>query len=293
MDPLNNLSVTRRFVLRQLSLAAAGISALGVVACGGSGGSSSNNDNGLDETESDTSTGSDSGQTSDWLSGGVQAMEAEFPPASDPFASGLANSCTLTDEFTLGPCYFDVEDQRDDISEGQPGVPMILAMKLVDLDCEPIANAVIEVWWCDADGVYSGDDSEANQSAGQFSSGFCTGNDSAALASRWFRGTKTTDDEGLVYFKGCFPGWYPSRTTHIHFRIVLNGNQQLISQFGFDDSLANEIYQNHPDYTGQSKDTSNSSDTVFPSTGYEDYLFEIERQWDGSMLAYKAVQIRV
>lgn len=126
---------------------------------------------------------------------------------------------------------------------------------------------------------------------GEGGDGFCSGNDAEARSARWFRGIKTTDSDGNVYFKACFPGWYQGRTTHIHFRVVLNGEEQVISQFAFDDEMANDIYQNHSDYTGQAKDTSNSSDNVFRSSNVSEYLYEVEQQWDGSMLAYKAIQI--
>ncbi len=226
-----------------------------------------------------------------WLSGGTSAMEAEFPPSTDPFSSGLGNMCTITDEFTIGPCYFDVTDDRDDISEGQDGVPMTLVMKLVDAACEPIEGAVIEVWWCNSEGIYSADNSQATGTVSNFNTSFCSGDDAESLNSRWFRGIKTTDSSGNVYFKACFPGWYTSRATHIHFRIVLNGNQQLISQFGFDDDLSSDIHANHSEYTGMANPTTNATDTVFPSSGYESYLFEVEKQWDSSMMAYKAIQL--
>ena len=267
------------------------------MACSGSGNSTNNQNTGNEQTnnESDTDSNSETSpsNSSAWLSGGTAAMLAAFPPAVSPFASGLGNMCSLTGAHTLGPCFFDVEDERDDISEGQPGVPMTLAMKLVNANCNPVEGAVIEVWWCDAEGVYSGDNSEASGNVSNFNAAFCTSSDTQALNSRWFRGIKTTNSEGEVYFKACFPGWYPSRTTHIHFRIVLNGNEQLVSQFAFDDELANDIYLNHEDYTGSEKDTSNASDGVFSAETISEYLYEVEQQSDGSMLAYKAVQINV
>lgn len=294
----NQTLLSRRKLIKTLGTVAATSPLIALTACGSNGSSSStsttaSSDNTGGIISSNTNTNTNVSGSSDWLSGGTNAMEADFPPANDPFDSGLGNLCTLTDNFTVGPCYFDYDNDRDDISEGQPGVPMTLAMKLVDDNCQPIEGAVIEVWWCDAQGIYSGNNAGSTGSVSEFNAGFCTGNDAEALNSRWFRGTKTTDSVGNVYFKACFPGWYPSRTTHIHFRIVVNGNQQLISQFGFDDSLSNDIYLNHSDYTGREKDTSNNSDTVFPADGYEAYLFEVERQWDNSMLVYKAVQIKV
>ena len=219
-------------------------------------------------------------------------MDATFPPESDPLDISLGGvTCTIagTNRYTIGPCYFDVDDQRTDISEDQPGVPMTLAFKLVDENCDPIEGASIEVWWCNWEGVYSADNSDSTGSVSSFNSGFCAGDDADALNARWFRGIQTTDSIGNVYFLGCFPGWYPSRTTHIHVRVVTS-SQTLVTQFCFDDDLANDIYANHSEYTGSEKDTTNDRDTVFGSE-FNEYTFNVEQQFDGSMLAYKAIQI--
>ena len=331
------LMIQRRKIVKRIAMAAAASPFVGLLGCGAEDNETITS---ILENASSSSSSTTVSATS-WLSGGTSAMEATFPPTTDPFSSGLGNLCTLTDEFTIGPCYFNVEDTRDDISEGQQGIPMTLAMKVVDANCNPIEGAIVEVWWCDYRGIYSADTSETttevSDSSGMggggempagmgeppemvegempemgempegmeggmggmeggsgsatFQTAFCSGNDEVALVSRYFRGIKTSDADGNVYFKGCFPGLYSSRTTHIHTRVVVDGTQQLISQFGFDDEMANEIYLNHPDYTGVAKDTTNSTDTVFPSDAYEDYLFEVEQQWDGSMLAYKAMQL--
>jgi len=166
---------------------------------------------------------------------------------------------------------------------------MIIVLKVVDSSCQPIANADVDIWHCNREGVYSADSSSSSD-ASRFNSGFCSGNEADALASRWFRGVQTTDENGLVYFKSCFPGWYPSRTTHIHFKVVRGSVQSLVSQFCFEDNMSNEIYQNHIDYTGQAKDTSNSRDNVFGSE-YNDYAFYITQNEDDSMTAYKTIQI--
>ena len=53
-------------------------------------------------------------------------------------ASG-AVSCVLTPEQTEGPYYISGEKLRRDISEGKPGVPLLLRLKVVDAStCRPI-----------------------------------------------------------------------------------------------------------------------------------------------------------
>ena len=285
----------RRKLIQTLGTAAMFAPFISFYGCGGSSnrqiGDPNLNDGEVSNEDSNSDTGSNSeniSNDSDWASGGTASLQESFPPA-DPFASGLGNLCTVTRAYTLGPCYFNPDQYREDISEGELGVPTVLVLKLVDANCQPIAGADIDIWHCDRQGIYSGD-SAGSSDAGNFNRSFCTGNDATALQSRWFRGVQTTNDNGLVYFKTCFPGWYPGRTTHIHFKVVHDGIQSLVSQFCFEDELCNNVYLNHAEYTGQAKDTSNSSDNVFGSD-YDDYTIIVEKATDNSMLAYKAIQI--
>src|SRR5271154_2808781 len=66
-------------------------------------------------------------------------------------------SCTLTPEEEEGPYYIDDEKLRADITEGRPGVPLKVRIAIVDSrSCAPLENAALDIWHCDALGVYSG-----------------------------------------------------------------------------------------------------------------------------------------
>ena len=66
-------------------------------------------------------------------------------------------ACTLTSEQEEGPYYVDDETLRSDITEKKPGIPVQLAVMLVDArTCNPLGNAALDIWHCDALGVYSG-----------------------------------------------------------------------------------------------------------------------------------------
>lgn len=74
-----------------------------------------------------------------------------------------APTCVLTSTAIVGPYWFDVDDIRADIREDRPGTPLRLALRVQDVSrcsagaaAEPVANAVVELWHCDAGGVYSG-----------------------------------------------------------------------------------------------------------------------------------------
>lgn len=288
---------TRRKLLKTSGSYLLAVPFAGLAGCGGASSSSS----------ADSSSGTDGGTTTDgsgstttdstvsWASGGTDQITVDFP-ADSLFEDSGSCSLSLTSNTTEGPCYMGV-NEREDISEGESGLPMQLCMQLVDEDCNPLAGYLIEVWHCDTGGIYSGDtDDEDVDDTSSWAGSFCTDNDSAALQSTWFRGEQTTDSSGRVNFKSCFPGWYSGRTIHIHFRVRNGGGDYVVSQFCFADSFTAEICTTHERYKSRGvQDTTlaSGSDTVFPSSGYDDYMLNIEQNSDGSLLAYKRVMIDV
>ncbi|MBZ4422853.1 protocatechuate 3,4-dioxygenase [Myxococcus sp. RHST-1-4] len=267
--------MTRRRVLRGmgLTLAAVPLARL-VIACGEGSGDDTN-------TGGDTGDDAGTGSSTSWATGGTAAMTmaASYP---DPFASGIGTTCTLTCAATLGPCYATTLERKD-ISEGHDGLPVRLALLVVDETCKPIQGASVDIWHTAPHGLYSGEDA----------SDFCTSGDAEARAARWFRGVQTTDANGRVEFDTCFPGWYSSRTIHIHFTIRVNGNEYVTSQLFFDDALDDEIINTQPLYnTRGARDTTNSTDTVISADAVSDYVLQTERMPDGAMLAWKTLVIR-
>jgi protocatechuate 3,4-dioxygenase beta subunit len=116
--------------------------------------------------------------------------------------------CVLTPGQEEGPFYIDLAQVRQDIVENRPGVPLALALTVVDSDtCEPIRDAAVDIWHCDALGVYSGEPSEG--SAGE----------------TYLRGIQLTDRNGLAEFATIYPGQYPGRTTHIHLKVHVGGRR--------------------------------------------------------------------
>lgn len=291
-DSTNNNApapVTRRKVLRGmgLALAALPLSRL-LAACAGDAanntgdntGTGSGTDAGTD-TVADAGTETDAGSTgtTDWATGGTGAMKGGYP---DPFSAGLGTACTLTCAATLGPCYA-ATLERKDISEGQNGLPVRMAFLVVDETCKPIPGASIDIWHASPAGLYSGDDA----------SQMCTLGDAEALKGRWFRGVQTTDANGRADFDTCFPGWYSSRTIHVHFTVRINGSEYVTSQLFFDDSLDDEIVASQPLYKDRgARDTKNTNDNVISADAVGDYTFQTSRMADGAMLAWKTLVIR-
>jgi protocatechuate 3,4-dioxygenase beta subunit len=254
--------LTRRTLLRHAGSALAAAPVLPLLGC------SSGN---LETTSSDGATG--------WATGGTKSMTGNYP---DPFTAGLGTACTLTCAATLGPCYA-ATLTRKDISEGHDGLPVRLAFLVVDEGCAPVPGASLDIWHCAPEGLYSGSDA----------SDFCTSGNATARAARWFRGVQTTDTAGRADFDTCFPGWYSSRTVHVHFTIRINDVEYVTSQLFFDDALDDEIIDTQPLYdTRGPRDTTNQTDTVISAAEVGSYTFQTARMADGAMLAWKALVIR-
>lgn len=71
-------------------------------------------------------------------------------------APGMEASCTLTPELEEGPYYLDDILFRSNITEDQIGIPLVLRIKVVNTDCEPLADTFVDIWHCNGTGFYSG-----------------------------------------------------------------------------------------------------------------------------------------
>ncbi len=214
-----------------------------------------------------------------WASGGTTVMKGNYP---DPFTDGLGTTCAVYKAATLGPCYAKTQE-RQDISEGEMGLPTRMTFLVVDSKCKPVSGASVDIWHCSSVGLYSGNDANS----------MCTGNNSGAKAKRYFRGVQTTNAQGRVDFDTCFPGWYSGRTIHVHFTIRVNGTEYITSQLFFEDTLNNEIIASQPLYKDRGvKDTTNTNDNVLKQSSLMNYYFQTQKMADGAMLAWKTLVIK-
>ena len=82
------------------------------------------------------------------------------PTTTEPTTTAVTTSpdCVLTPELTEGPYYLDLDLMRRDITEGRPGLrPRPRRQgRGRGVVREPIEDAIVDVWHCDAEGVYSG-----------------------------------------------------------------------------------------------------------------------------------------
>lgn len=171
--------------------------------------------------------------------------------AAGPLAvSSGAVSCVLTPELTEGPYYVPNEKLRRNITEGKRGTPLELRLTVLNAStCRPIPNATVEVWHCDARGVYSG--AIANNPGTNF-----------------LRGGQLTNARGVAVIETIYPGWYPGRAVHVHVKVHVRGNVVHTGQLFFPAAVTASVYKSEPYRAhGARPDTPNASDAIFRNGG--------------------------
>jgi protocatechuate 3,4-dioxygenase beta subunit len=269
MRKVSSLAVSRREMAGGIVLGIGGVFILGcgstssvmeIPGAAGSGGS------GLGAVDS-------GGSATSWASGGTKSMTGIY---ADPFATP-ASTCVILAAATEGPCTEVANQVRKDISEGYTGLPLRLALRVVDGACNPVAGATVKVWHTQINGSYSGNTPN---------NGMCL-KDQADAAKHYFRGVQTSDTSGRLDFDTCFPGWYRGRAIHIHYT-VSQGGKTFTSQLVFEQALIDEIFTTHPEYAPYGlPDTPNASDNVVGSANLASFTLATKRMDDGAMLAWK------
>lgn len=175
-------------------------------------------------------------------------------------------SCAFTPEQTEGPFYFETGFIRQDITEGRPGKALHLKLKVVGAEsCEPIQDAVVDIWHCDAAGEYSGFETANSGSPRRGRGG---GRRQQTRNEKTFlRGAQVTNSEGEVEFKTIYPGWYQGRATHIHIKVYLDNDDVLTSQMYFPEELNDHIYQEGVYAEHEGNRVTNDRDGIFRRAG--------------------------
>jgi protocatechuate 3,4-dioxygenase beta subunit len=195
--------------------------------------------------------------------------------ASAPSSSGKLTGCIVTSKQTEGPFFIDERLNRSDIrvdpSDGslKAGVPLSLTLRVTTVGsggCNPLSGAIVDIWQCDAVGTYSG----------------VTERDSRSAGKNFLRGYQVTDANGNTQFTTIYPGWYPGRTVHIHFKVRTNAKsrnpQEITSQLYFDDALTDRIHA-QPPYSGKGqRPVKNQQDGLFRNGGRQLMLSPVEKR---------------
>src|SRR6266513_1784815 len=185
--------------------------------------------------------------------------------------------CTLTPEQIEGPFYLDQARIREDISEGKPGVPLDLVLRVLEASasCAPISRAAVDVWQCDALGIYSGYEGAA----------IAPRHVEPVDDKRFLRGTLLTDAGGAVRFRTIYPGWYSGRTPHVHLKVRV-GAKAATTQLYFPDEVTNAVYARPPYNRHPNRDTTNATDRFLgPIADKSLVMWTTERDGDGYVAA--------
>jgi len=181
-------------------------------------------------------------------------------------AGAATPSCVVRPQQTEGPYFVDEKLNRSDIrsdpSDGlvQPGVPLRLVFRVSRISgssCTPLSGAVVNIWQCNALGVYS-DFLDLN---GLFDT----------RGKKFLRGYQVTDARGEAEFITIYPGWYRGRTIHIHFKIRADSaprrSHEFTSQLYFDESITDQVHAQAPYASKGRHMLQNDRDRIFRDGG--------------------------
>jgi protocatechuate 3,4-dioxygenase beta subunit len=198
-----------------------------------------------------------------------------------PAAAATGPSCIVRPQVTEGPYFVDEKLDRSDIrsdpSDGsvRDGILLSLTFAVSRIDgtsCTPFAGVLVDVWHCDALGVYS-DVTDP---------GFDT------TRRKFLRGYQVTDADGAVRFVTIYPGWYQGRTVHIHFKIRTDPDAEqaleFTSQLFFDDALTDVVHTRQPYAAKGQRTLRNEGDGIFGQGG-EQLLLTLADDGAGGYLA--------
>lgn len=169
------------------------------------------------------------------------------------------NAVLLTPALTEGPYFVDELLNRTDLrldpsnNTYRQGLPLYLAVSVSQYNdgvVTPLSGATVDIWHCDAAGVYS--DVASENTAGQ----------------QFLRGYQVTDPHGTVRFLTIFPGWYNGRAVHIHSKVRqfdgVDTTYEFSTQFFVDPEITSRIYNSVEPYNSRpNPDTSNATDGIY------------------------------
>jgi protocatechuate 3,4-dioxygenase beta subunit len=182
-----------------------------------------------------------------------------------PSADGAPRPmCLLRPEQTEGPYFVDERLHRSDIrsdpvtGEVKAGVPLALTVALSrveQMECQPLVGAQVDIWHCDALGIYSDVKDAAFDTMGR----------------KFLRGYQLTDEKGEAKFLTIFPGWYYGRTVHVHIKVRTavdgEGTYEFTSQMYFEDAFSDRVHAAPPYLARGRRSARNQDDRIFRRGG--------------------------
>ena len=203
------------------------------------------------------------------------AASAATSAAAAATAAALP-SCIVRPALTEGPYFVDEKLDRGDIRSDpgtgavRPGALLALTFNVSRVAggaCTSLAGATVDVWHCDALGVYSDAQDPGFSTRGQ----------------KFLRGYQTTDGSGRARFTTIYPGWYQGRAVHIHFKIrtsISGAAADFTSQLFFDDAFSDQVHAQAPYSQKGQRTLRNAGDGIYRGGG-DKLLLDVARSGDG------------
>lgn len=181
--------------------------------------------------------------------------------ASERAPGQVLPDCVAQPEQTEGPYFVDTALERSDIRRDpmtgavSAGAPLALQFVLSRVTpsgaCSVLRGAQVDIWHCDALGVYSDVEDRYNNTRGR----------------PFLRGYQVSDDSGGVRFTTIYPGWYRGRAVHIHFKVRVPATSgrtdEFTSQLYFPDELTDRVHAKEPYAANRGQRLLNSRDMIF------------------------------
>jgi protocatechuate 3,4-dioxygenase beta subunit len=185
--------------------------------------------------------------------------------ASEAAVSLAMADCVAQPEQTEGPYFVDNALERSDIRRDpasgriSAGAPLALQFVLSRVTptgaCAVLPAAQVDIWHCDALGVYSGVEDRYSNTRGQ------------SCVEMFLRGYQISDERGIVRFTTIYPGWYRGRAVHIHFKMRVKAGgtltDEFTSQLYFPDALTDRVHATEPYAANKGQRLLNSRDMIF------------------------------
>jgi protocatechuate 3,4-dioxygenase beta subunit len=207
---------------------------------------------------------------------GYVGNQAALGKPKSPATAAKKIACVVKPQQTEGPYFVDERLNRSDIRADptdnsiSKGTALRLIFNVSQVggnSCKPFAGATVDLWHCDASGVYSDVLDRSFNTQGK----------------KFLRGYQVTDRNGTAQFITIYPGWYPGRAVHVHFKIrtdaITQKSYEFTSQLYFDEALTDKIHAQSP-YISKGQRTKNEQDGIFQDGG-KDLILRLSKDGKG------------
>jgi len=151
------------------------------------------------------------------------------PTPEIPHETKECTTKTPTEKNIEGPYYCKEAPWRTQIAEAkEPGQRMVISGVVYNTSCQPLANAIVEIWQADTKGAYYNScQTKPGESAYRL------------------RGRMKTNDKGEYSYETIMPGRYLNgetyRPAHIHYKVGAAGYKLLTTQLYFQGDPYNKV----------------------------------------------------